>query len=137
MTILLTTHYMEEAEALCDRVAIIDYGKIIALGTPSKLKSELKGDVIKMEVDDPDKAVKVLGDAKRFDGSIHLSVKGADKKLVGMLSKLSKAGVEVKSVNIKKPSLNDVFLHLTGRRIRDEKPDNNEWLKRRMRFHGR
>jgi ABC-2 type transport system ATP-binding protein len=137
MTILLTTHYMEEAEYLCDRVAIIDYGKIIAMDHVSKLKSELKGDVIKLEVDNAEKAVATLKDAKSFDGHVQLTVKGADKKLVGILSKLSRAGVEVKSVNIKKPSLNDVFLHLTGRRIREEKPENNFWLKRRMRFHGR
>ena len=137
ITILLTTHYMEEAEHLCDRVAIIDYGKIIALGSVSKLKSELKGDVIKLQVDNAEKSVAVLKDVKQFDGHVQMTVRNADKKLVGILSKLSKAGVEVKSVNIKKPSLNDVFLQLTGRRIREEKPDNNLWLRRRMRFHGR
>ena len=136
MTILLTTHYMEEAESLCDRVGIIDNGKIIALGSVSKLKTDLKGDVIKLEVDDSEKVVKILKGAKIFEGYVYLTVKGADKKIARILSNLSKKGVIVKSVNIKKPSLNDVFLSLTGRQIREEKMSGNDSLRKRMGWHG-
>ncbi|MBR9679118.1 MAG: ATP-binding cassette domain-containing protein [Nanoarchaeota archaeon] len=136
MTILLTTHYMEEAELLCDMVGIIDNGKIIALDSVSKLKNDLKGDVIILDVDDSESAVKILKNSKNFDGRVHLSVRNADKKLAQILSKLSKKGVIIKSVNIKKPSLNDVFLSLTGKQIRDEKANDNDWVKNRMRWHG-
>ena len=123
MTILLTTHYMEEADFLCKRVAVIDHGRIIALDTPSNLKESLGGDVIKLKVDDFEKTISILKGAKKFDGHVQLAVKNADKKIVSILSILEKERVKVESVSIQKPSLNDVFLSITGREIREEKAE--------------
>ncbi|NCN39040.1 MAG: ABC transporter ATP-binding protein [Candidatus Aenigmarchaeota archaeon CG_4_10_14_0_8_um_filter_37_24] len=143
MTIFLTTHYMEEADELCDRIAVIDHGKIIALDTSKKLKDSLGGDTIILDLNDRDvaKALKIFKDAKRFDGQIILSVKNAGKQIEEVLEKCRKNKIEVVEANIRKPTLNDVFLKLTGREIREETVGLKEQLKRgegfRMRGHGR
>ncbi len=139
MTIFLTTHYMEEADELCDRIAIIDHGKIIALDTPKKLKDGLGGDTIILDVDDKniEKALKICKNAKRFDGQIILSVENAGKEIGKVLSKCKKNNIDVIEANIRKPTLNDVFLKLTGREIRKETVGLKEQLKRRSMMRGR
>ena len=141
MTIFLTTHYMEEADELCDRIAIIDHGKIISLDTPKKLKDGLGGDTIILDVNDKDidKALKIYKNAKRFDGQIILSVKNAGKQIQKVLDKCEKNKIEVIEANIRKPSLNDVFLKMTGREIREENVGLKEQLRRRSKhgFRGR
>jgi len=139
ITIMMTTHYMEEADELCDRVAIIDYGKIIAMGTPKKLKDSLGGDTIILDIPngDVEKAKKVFKNAKIFDSQILLSVENAGRQIKKVLEKAKKYKIEVVEANIRKPSLNDVFLHLTGREIREEAVSLREELKkmRQMRGH--
>ncbi|MEM5799325.1 MAG: ATP-binding cassette domain-containing protein [Candidatus Aenigmatarchaeota archaeon] len=129
ITIILTTHYMEEADSLCDRIAIIDHGKIIACDTSEKLKKTLKGESIILKVSDNKKAEKYLDNAKTFDGKIAVYVKNAEKEITKILFQLKKHKIDVYEVSIRKPSLNDVFLALTGREIRDE--ENNKKLIRR------
>ncbi len=129
ITILLTTHYMEEADELCNRIAIIDHGKIIACDTTENLKKSLKGDSVLLKVSDNKKAEKILENAKSFDGKIAVYVKNAEKELAKILFKLKRHKIEVYEVSIRKPSLNDVFLQLTGREIRDE--DNAKIVWRR------
>jgi len=140
MTIFLTTHYMEEADELCDRIAIIDHGKIIDLDTPKKLKDGLGGDTIILDVNDKDidKTLKIYKNAKRFDGQIILSVKNAGKQIQKVLEKCRKNKIEVVEANIRKPTLNDVFLKMTGREIREEDVGLKEQLRRRSkhRFRG-
>jgi ABC-2 type transport system ATP-binding protein len=133
MTIFMTTHYMEEADELCDRVAIIDHGKIIALETPKKLKDGLGGDTIVLDVEDKDipKILKIFKKSKKFDGQVLLSVKNAGKKIEEVLKKCRKNRIEVIEVNIRKPTLNDVFLKMTGREIREESVGLKEQLRRR------
>ena len=135
MTIFLTTHYMEEADELCDRIAIINNAKIIALDTPKNLKNSLGGDTIILDVNDKDieKALKIYKNAKRFDGQIILSVKNAGKQIEEVLEKCRKNKIEVIEANIRKPALNDVFLKMTGREIREENVDLKEQLRRRSR----
>jgi len=139
MTIFLTTHYMEEADELCDRIAIIDHGKIIALDTPKKLKESMGGDTIVLDVDDKDieKALKIFKKAKRFDGQVLLSVKNGGKKIEDVLEKCKKNKIDVIEANIRKPTLNDVFLKMTGREIREETVGLKEQLRRRGRMRRR
>lgn len=127
MTILLTTHYMEEAELLCDRVGIIDNGKIIALDSPKKLKEGLGGDRILLRTKNPDiAALKKMGCVKSMrakKGILELIVKegGCNLKFI-----LEKAG-RVESVEIKPVTLNEVFIHYTGKRIREGEAEGGFW----------
>jgi len=138
ITIFLTTHYMEEADELCDRVAIIDHGKIIAMDTPKRLKGGLGGDTIILDIPDEDveKAKKIFKKSKIFDSQVLLSVKNAGREIKKVLEKAKKNKIEVIEANIRKPILNDVFLNLTGREIREEGVGLKEELKRRRRMRG-
>jgi len=123
-TIFLTTHYMAEAEELCDRVAIINEGEIIVCDTPENLKKSLEGDVITLEVENTENLGKLreLKEVKNFhilEKKIHITVKDADKFVPKLLSFAEKEGIKVSSINIRKPRLEDVFLHYTGKEIRE------------------
>ena len=133
VTIILTTHYMEEADYLCERVAIMDFGRIVASDTPQNLKNVLGGDVISIEVAPTGKGFEIF---KKFpwvkkitqhDGIINLSVEEGEKK-IPLLMKIDQqeAGLEIKSVNLRKPTLEDVFLHFTGKTIREKEISQNE-----------
>jgi ABC-2 type transport system ATP-binding protein len=127
VTIILTTHYMEEADYLCDRVAIVDHGRIVAIGTPGSLKDSLGGDVLTLEItDDGDngleeqlRAMKWVGSVDKRNGAIELRVRNADKRLPEVFTAAEKKGVTITSVNLRKPSLEDVYLKFTGRKIRE------------------
>jgi len=136
ITVVLTTHYMEEAELLCDRIAIIDHGEIISLDTPEHLKESIGGDSIVLTVSDVKKAKEAFPSAKEFDGKIALAVKNAEKEIGKVFTTAERAGVEILEANIRKPTLNDVFLHLTGREIREEKLDGKEAMRNHMKRHG-
>jgi len=137
ITIMLTTHYMEEADELCDRIAIVDHGKIIALDTSKNLKDSLGGDTIILDLDDKDteKAKKIFRGSKVFDGQLLLSVKNAGKEIKKILEIAKRNKIDVIEANIRKPTLNDVFLILTGRKIREETVSLKEKLKTRMMGH--
>lgn len=127
MTVLYTTHYMEEAERLCDRVAIIDRGKIIALDTPQALIESLGGSLIYLGLPPgtPEGVIAELRQlpevrsAQRHDGRLEIAARHAQRALVGVIEVLSAAGVSINSLEILEPNLETVFLHLTGRRLRD------------------
>jgi ABC-2 type transport system ATP-binding protein len=129
ITIIITTHYMDEADKLCDRLAIIDHGKIIVLGTPEKLKKDLGGDIIRLKAKDLN--VEVLNRLKyvkkidKCDSEVCLTVKDANKHLQEILKLVGK----VESVEIRSPTLDDVFLHYTGRAIREDSPEGG-WAER-------
>ncbi len=126
VTILLTTHYMEEADFLADRVAIIDEGKIVICGTPSKLKDSVGGDVIKIRCSNASKLKSRLNkngfEAKIVNGEIILHVSIAEEVIPKIFS--SSSGIEIYSIMYKEPSLEDVFLHYTGKAYREEEGDN-------------
>jgi len=130
ITIVLTTHYMEEAERLCSRVAIIDYGKIKVVDTPDNLKSTLKGDVISISSAQPEKLaskltkLKVAPETDFSDGTVRLTVPDAEKLIPRLIEIATEIGVQVNSVSVHKPTLNDVFLHYTGREIRADEPES-------------
>ena len=140
ITIILTTHYMEEADYLCDRLAIIDHGKIVALNTPNKLKDELGGDVVSLEVNrnirdllNRLKNLKWIKTMKEHDGILSLTTWKGEKRIPGLIEAAKKIGVTVDSVNLHKPSLDDVFLHFTGRTIREQEAGRNEHNREMMR----
>jgi ABC-2 type transport system ATP-binding protein len=120
VTVILTTHYMEEAERLCDRVAIIDDGRIIALDTPERLKHIIGGDIIRLRIQNPQLGrIKELGYVVKIDQAgdlVTLTVKDSGVHLQEILSLVG----DVKSVELRTPTLNDVFLHFTGHEIRGD-----------------
>jgi len=123
ITVIITTHYMEEADRLCDRVAIIDFGKIIVDDSPENLKRVIGGDLITLKVKDPDmKALEGMEYIKKVDKKdsyVYLTVTDAGKHLQEVLRLIG----EVKNVELHSPTLNDVFLHYTGREIREDSPE--------------
>jgi ABC-2 type transport system ATP-binding protein len=128
-TVFLTTHYLEEADALCDRILVIDYGKIVAEGSPDDLKRRISGDVITLTVTgDPDAARSVLTshpgvrDASVSGRSLRLTVDHGEESLPGVLRALDAAGIGLETIQLARPSLDDVFLTVTGRSLRDDQP---------------
>jgi len=127
VTILLTTHYMDEADYLCDRVAIMDRGEIIALGTPAELKRSIdKLEVIELKAAGVPSAVleklRKLKDIKkvaRTPGGVRLLTPFADAALSQVVQVATKVGVHVETLNIVQPTLEDVFIKLTGKTLRD------------------
>ncbi len=123
ITVLLTTHYIEEADALCDHLAIINRGKIAAVGTPSELKSRVKGELIEIETASPADA-SVFGalpgvrDIKSDGNRITVRVDSSEETLPLILSKMNT--LSIRKINVEKPSLETVFLDITGTRIDEE-----------------
>ena len=123
ITIILTTHYMEEADYLCRRVAIMDHGKILTIGTPKKLKTSMGTDIVLLKVKKPGEARKLLErekwveKIKKTGSSLHISLKKGETKIPALLRILDKSGVLVLSVELHKPTLEDVFIRFTGRKL--------------------
>jgi ABC-2 type transport system ATP-binding protein len=124
-TIVLTTHYIEEAERLCDRVAIVDHGKVIAEGTPRELKQR-SGDTTRVEVrlakptaNGSLKSLDGVVDAREVDGAYVLHCQRTAPAIVSLVKHLDAEQNELVSLEIATPSLEDVFIELTGRRLRD------------------
>jgi ABC-2 type transport system ATP-binding protein len=129
LTISLTTHYMDEAETLCDRIAIVDGGKIIALGTPTELKAMVKGsDRIELEIKGDDEAViaRLRGQAGVHDvtreraGTLIVSTDDGAHLMPRIVDHVESVGAMVTSIRLERMSLEDVFIRFTGRRLRDE-----------------
>src|SRR5437879_10080222 len=124
-TILLTTHYIEEAEKLCDRVAIIDQGRVIAQGTPRELKQRSAGTTrieLRLARPESDAALKQLegvAACHASDGAYVVQSQREPQTIVSLVKYLEANGNELASLDIAAPSLEDVFLELTGRRLRD------------------
>ena len=125
ITIILTTHYMEEADKLCDRIAIIDKSKIIALDTPQNLKSKLSGETIVIESSDNKLLSENLEEGKLADNimvtekELILTVVNAHTALARVVELAVSIGVHIENITIKEPDLNAVFMYYTGRQIRE------------------
>ena len=126
-TIFLTTHYLEEADALCDRLAIIDHGRIVAEGTPDALKRQIAGDLVTIGLaQQQDKALELLQgqpfvrEASSDDEVLRLRVDRGEQAMPAILRVLDGAGIELKSLSLSRPSLDDVFLRQTGRSLREQ-----------------
>jgi ABC-2 type transport system ATP-binding protein len=128
-TILLTTHYMEEADELCDRLAIMDHGKILALDTPAALKKSVGADTIatvKAAGGELSELAQLLSDAipevsdtRVVDGGVELHVKEAARLVPRLVNATEEAGFEVADLSVAEPSLETVFIKLTGKELRD------------------
>ena len=127
-TVVLTTHNMEEADHLCDRIGIMDRGKILALGSPEKLKRSTGADTVVTVSADGDldalsrelcRRVEGADSATRVDGTVHLSVRGSDRVLVRVIAAAEEAGFDVRDVQVAPPTLETVFIGLTGKELRD------------------
>ena len=126
-TLILTTHYIEEADFLCNRVAFIDHGKLVALDTPGALKDKLGGDVISLKAktgaDALEKRLKSTSWVKtisRHDETIDITVEEGEKKIPSLVKIAEKIKIQIDSVSLHKPSLEDVFIRYTGKSIREE-----------------
>jgi len=141
-TIFLTTHYMDEADFLCDRVAIIDHGRIIILDTIPKLKNAIGNDVITLSCSQLTKLKKRLEEEdwikniKQHDSFLTLGVERGEEKIPLIVEMAQKLDIRIKSISVRKPTLDDVFLHFTGRRMRDNEDRENQ-VRIPSRFHRR
>ena len=127
-TILLTTHYMEEADQLCERVAIMDHGRLLALDSPAALKQSVGADTVV--------TVKATGDTERLaelfghdvagvtrtrvvDGGVQMHLQGGDRLIPRIVLAAERGGFDLNDVSVSEPSLETVFINLTGRELRD------------------
>src|SRR4051812_17722532 len=122
LTVFITTHYLDEADALCDRIAIIDNGQIVAEGTPAELKREISGDVVSVGLSDAIPAAAELLDGQPYvskletlDAGVRLYVDDGATAMPQVLRALDGAGIALSSIELHRPSLDDVFLTKTGR----------------------
>lgn len=130
MTIFLTTHYMDEADGLCDRLAIIDNGKIVGEDTPNALKQQIAGDIISLGLDLKNGAVArvtetlraqpFMRELEQSDHGLQLYVDRGEEVLPEVLRLLDSNGAPIRTVTLARPTLSDVFLRLTGRSLREE-----------------
>jgi ABC-2 type transport system ATP-binding protein len=124
ITVVLTTHYMDEADRLSDRIAIMDYGKIIALDTSAKLKETLEGDVITVKANNVDAFLSVitgqmgLQKTRIVNGTIEITVRNGKAMLPRIVETATQNKIYIESISLREPNLEDVFLHYTGRVIR-------------------
>jgi ABC-2 type transport system ATP-binding protein len=140
VTIILTTHYMEEADYLCERIAIMDRGKFVALDSPSKLKDILGGDVVNLDVEGPtDALIRQMKDLDwirtltQHNHNLSLTMEKGERRIPELIDLAGQHSVRVTCVNLHKPSLEDVFLHFTGRTIRAEEASQSERNRAMMR----
>jgi ABC-2 type transport system ATP-binding protein len=129
VTVFLTTHYLDEADALCDHILVIDHGAIVARGTPTELKRRVSGDRVALQLSDPEDlaaalvALELVPDVNvlRDEGDLlDFSLPDASAALPGVLATLSARGVALAGIEVRRPTLDDVFLSLTGRELRDQ-----------------
>ncbi len=138
MTLFMTTHYLEEADALCDRVAIIDHGKIIVVGTPDELKDSLGGDIItvavKKDVDITGLVEKIehVKGVKKENGSYMIKSENGEVTAPLIIEALRKEGHVVTRLSLTKPTLNEVYLQYTGRSMRDAEESGDALHAKRM-----
>jgi ABC-2 type transport system ATP-binding protein len=142
ITIILTTHYMEEADRLCRQVAIIDHGKIIAMDTPSRLKEQIGGEVITVRSPDSDAVCQTVQapwvqNVEEHESSVTISVKNAEEHITELVTMLTANRIPIQSISLRKPTLEDVFLHFTGRTIREEEAGAKETMRMIHRAYAR
>jgi ABC-2 type transport system ATP-binding protein len=127
MTVFITTHYLDEADALCDRIAIMDYGLVVAEGTPDELKREISGDVVTVGLNGNTPEAAQLLDSQPYvtkletldEGGVRLFVDSGSTAIPQILRTLDGAGLALSSIELHRPSLDDVFLTKTGRSLRE------------------
>ncbi len=141
-TIFLTTHYMNEADFLCNRIAIIDHGRIVVVDTIPRLKNAIGNDVITFSCSDLSKLKNTLKkeewvkNIKQHENTLTLGVERGEEKIPLIVEIAQKLNTRIKSISVRKPTLDDVFLYFTGRRMRDKERIHSS-LRGTQRFHRR
>ena len=141
-TIFLTTHYMDEADYLCDRIGIIDKGKILVIDTTINLKNSIGNDVITLSCNEIDKLLIGLQkepwikNTKIHDSFLTIGVEKGEEKIPTIVEIARNIGLKINSINLRKPTLDDVFLSYTGKNIRSEEPEQAFKKIVRNRFKG-
>ncbi|MCW2754761.1 MAG: transporter [Marmoricola sp.] len=125
-TVLITTHYLDEADALADRIVVIDQGKIVANDTAANLKAQVSGDLVTLEVADATRVGAAAEQLRSLAGTVEITgstvsgrVARAGRAVPGLVRELDRTGIELESIEVVRPTLDDVFLTLTGRSLRD------------------
>ncbi|MBS7633565.1 ATP-binding cassette domain-containing protein [Candidatus Bathyarchaeota archaeon] len=138
MTLFMTTHYLEEADALCDRVAIIDHGKIVVVGSPEELKRNLGGDVITLgikedaDVSDIIRSAKHVKDVKKENGAYRIKAEFGEITAPSIIEVLRQKGYTVTRLSLTEPTLNEVYLEYTGKSLRDSEESRENVMIQRM-----
>jgi ABC-2 type transport system ATP-binding protein len=138
MTLFMTTHYLEEADALCDRIAIIDHGKIIVVGTPEELKHSLGGDLITLAIKENEdvtgliQKVEHVKEARKEDGTYRIKAEFGEVTTPFIIEALRKKGYTVTKLTLTEPTLNEVYLEYTGKSMRDAEESRESVFAQRM-----
>jgi ABC-2 type transport system ATP-binding protein len=136
VSVIITTHYMDEAESLCDRIAIIDHGSIVAINSPDNLKRKIGGDIVRLKIQKPNlkniKKLKYVRKIKKEGDFLALTVDNPRVHLNELLRVVGK----VEAVELRPPTLNDVVLHYTGKGIREAEGEGG-WAERAMNYSGK
>jgi ABC-2 type transport system ATP-binding protein len=138
MTLFLTTHYLEEADALCDRIAIIDHGKIVVIGNPTDLKDSLGGDIITLGIQKDTDITELIGkiehvkEVKKDNGSYMIKSSNGEVTAPLIIEALRKNGQIVTKLSLTKPTLNEVYLQYTGKSMRDAEESKDNVFRQRM-----
>ncbi len=139
MTLFLTTHYLEEADSLCDRIAIIDHGNIVKIGTPAELKSGVGGDVIVVGVkeSEPDISQSISGldlvkDVKKNGTEYRIKAENGEEASIQIIDLVRSRGLHVTKISLTKPSLDEAYLDLTGRTLREEETNRMQMFSQRV-----
>jgi ABC-2 type transport system ATP-binding protein len=138
MTLFMTTHYLEEADALCDRIAIIDHGKIIVTGTPTELKGSLGGDIITItikenaDVTDIIKSIRNVKEVRNENEAYRIKAAKAEVTAPLIIEALRESGYTVTRLSLTEPTLNEVYLEYTGRAIRDTEESKEAFRAQRI-----
>ncbi|MGQ9530673.1 MAG: ATP-binding cassette domain-containing protein [Candidatus Bathycorpusculaceae bacterium] len=138
MTLFMTTHYLEEADALCDRIAIIDHGKIVVTGTPSELKDSLGGDIITIsvkenaDVSDLIRSVDNVKEIKNENGAYRIKAEHGEVTAPLIIEALRRKGYTVTRLSLTEPTLNEVYLEYTGRAMRDTEESKESFIAQRI-----
>jgi ABC-2 type transport system ATP-binding protein len=138
MTLFMTTHYLEEADSICDRIAIIDHGHIIKIGSPEALKESIGGDVIVVSVKESDvdissdiAQIKLVKSVKKNDGTYRIKAELGEEASPQIMDLIRSKGLQVTKVSLTKPTLDEVYLEFTGRSMREEEVDKLQMFRQR------
>lgn len=139
MTLFLTTHYLEEADMLCDRIAIIDHGKIIVIGSPDELKEQFGGDMVTLSIKDSRvdltniiKKVPKVKEVKVQDNTYQVKTENGEEAVPAIIDAIGAEGHKVARLSLTKPTLDEVYLEYTGKSIREEKESGDGVFTQRM-----
>jgi len=138
MTLFMTTHYLEEADALCDRIAIIDHGKIVVVGSPEELKHSLGGDLITLAIKENEdvsgliKSVDRVKEVRKEEGTYHVKAEFGEITTPFIIEALRKKGYTVSKLSLTEPTLNEVYLEYTGKSLRDAEESREAFAAQRM-----